>query len=369
MDFSNKLGPIIAIGMGVIATIWLFSGEHGIVQAQTDEPSSKPRVSTIDTEQSSTKSLFKVSATEQHAQWISQTLRLSGYTIANTTLTVNSQLAGRVTDVLIKKGDRVNADQTLIKIDDRSLQKNILQARALLKQRSLELEGVKRLTDQRLTSKVSLATAEAALASARADLADLEIDLENSQVLAPFSGIVNEFSIQPNQWLSVGDQVAMMVDVTPMKIAAQVPQNYARSVQLGSAADVIIQDLKWHGKISYMSSMADSQTRAIPIEITLDDTQEFIPSNLSAEIILHLEKVKAHSVSPALLSINDSGQMSIKTLNGDRVEQHQVSIVRAEQDKVWITGLEDRAFVITAGQGFVKAGDHVDAEIMQGKQL
>lgn len=367
MELSNKLGPIIAIGMGALATIWLLSGEHGIVQAPSNQNSSDTPVIS-EPAQLSSKARFKVNATQQQAQWISQTLRLSGYTIANNTLTLNNRLAGRVTKVLVRKGDWVEANQTLINIDDRTLRGNINHARALVKQRALELEGVQRLTDQKLSSKVSVASAEAALADAQAALDKLEIDLENSQIKAPFDGIINAFSIEPNQWLSVGEQVATLVDITPMKVAVQLPQNYLRSIQLGASVDVTIQGLELKGQVSYISRVADSQTRSIPLEITLVNTLETVPSDLSADVLLHLEKVKAHSVSPALLSINDDGQMSIKTLKQDLVEQHPVSIIRSEQDKVWIAGLDENATIITAGQGFVKIGEPVDAAISEGTQ-
>lgn len=370
MELSNKLGPIIAIGMGVIATVWLLSGEHGIVQAQDDTASGSPPSTVVDTsnDTADSKPLFKVSASALQAQWVQQTLRLSGYTIANNTLQINNRLAGRVIEVLINKGQSVKAGQPLIKIDDRTLQANLNQARALVKQRTLELEGVTRLTGQKLASQVSVASAEAALASAQASLSSLEVDLENSLIKAPFGGVVNEFTIKQNQWLSVGEQVATLVDTTPMKVAVQLPQHYMSSIQLNAPVDITIQGLELPGKISYISHIADSQTRSIPLEITLTESTKMVPTDISAEVILHLNKIKAHAVSPALLSINDNGQMSIKTLSQNTVKQQPVSVVRSEQDKVWITGLDDNTIVITSGQGFVKVGEQVDAEVISGAQ-
>ncbi|SBS35317.1 Multidrug export protein AcrE precursor [Marinomonas aquimarina] len=367
MELSNKLGPALAIGMGIIATVWLLSGEQGLVQAQAESSSEATQKQPAATE--TVKKLFKVRAAQLEAQWISQTVRLSGYTVANQTLQINNRLAGHVTEVLVNKGANVTAGQALIRIDDRTLQANRDQARALVKQRVLELDGVQRLTNQNLTSQVSVASAQAALASAQASLAGLEVDLENSQIRAPFAGIINEFSIKPGQWLDVGEFVTTLVDVTPMKVAVQLPQNYLHQVRLGSSVDVSIQGLAPQtGTVSFISRMADSQTRSIPLEITLSEQSKALPTDISAELVLHLEQIKAHPVSPALLSINNEGQMSIKTVNQNVVEQHPVTIVRSDQDKAWISGLADQVTVITAGQGFVKVGEQVNVDIDTGVQ-
>lgn len=368
MDLKNKLGPIIAVAMGVTATIWLFSGEQGIVQAKTPDSSEQTNANQVDT-QDNTTSLFKVQATKLQSQEISQTISLSGSTIADHTLQITNQLAGRITDVYVQKGDYVSANQPLVKIDDRALLANIQQAKALVKQKTLELEGVKRLTNQKLTSEVSVASAEAALASAQATLTTLQIDLENSVVKAPFSGVLNAFSAKPNQWLSLGESIATLVDVTPLKVAVQLPQKYLQHVRLNSSVDVSIQGMPVQlGTVNYISRVADQETRSIPLEIELPSTAKKIPTEISVDLLLHLNSTKAFSISPALLSINDSGQMSLKTLNNNIVKQQAVTVVRSDSNQVWVTGLDENTLIITSGQGFVKVGDKVDVEITTGEQ-
>ncbi|MEC8483853.1 MAG: biotin/lipoyl-binding protein, partial [Pseudomonadota bacterium] len=188
MDFRNKLGPMLAISMAGLAAIWLLSGENGITQAQAQDTSSnetKPSVSSTN----KPASLFKVTAVHSTSESIPQTIKLSGYTSANNTLSITNQLPGYVASVHVSKGDRVNAEHVLIEVDRRALEANVVHAQALVKQRALELEGIRKLTGQKLTSEVSVASAEAALASAKANLITLKIDLENSSVRAPFTGV------------------------------------------------------------------------------------------------------------------------------------------------------------------------------------
>ena len=363
MDFRNKLGPMLAISMAGLAAIWLLSGENGITQAQAQDTSSnetKPSASSTNKQVS----LFKVTAVHSTSKSIPQTIKLSGYTSANNTLSITNQLPGYVASINVSKGDRVNAEHVLIEVDRRALEANVVHAQALVKQRALELEGIRKLTGQKLTSEVSVASAEAALASAKANLTTLKIDLENSRVQAPFTGVINDFSIKPGQWLNDGATVATLIDLNPLKVAAQLPQKYLNKLSINSAVELTIngQETK-QGNVSYISMTADNATRAIPFEVSIDNSDAKLSAGLSAEINLILGQVEAHPVSPALLNVNNDGQMSVKTLEGDIVTDSSVQVVKTDREFAWVSGLSTKSTIITSGQGFVKAGDQVEVTI------
>lgn len=40
---------------------------------------------------------------------------------------------------------------------------------------------------------------------------------------------------------------------------------------------------------------------------------------------------------------------------------HEIEVVRAEVDGIWVTGLPEEARIITIGQGFVRNGETVEA--------
>ena len=66
-------------------------------------------------------------------------------------------------------------------------------------------------------------------------------------------------------------------------------------------------------------------------------------------------------VTPAMLALDESGNLGVKTLDEDLVEFIPVQLVKAEQDGVWLTGLGEKVRIITIGQGFVRNGDKVIA--------
>ena len=69
----------------------------------------------------------------------------------------------------------------------------------------------------------------------------------------------------------------------------------------------------------------------------------------------------AHRVSPAVLALDDNGNLGVKALGADNtVIFHEVEIVKTESNGAWVTGLPNDITLITLGQGFVNPGEEVE---------
>jgi multidrug efflux system membrane fusion protein len=71
--------------------------------------------------------------------------------------------------------------------------------------------------------------------------------------------------------------------------------------------------------------------------------------------------VTVHSLSPALLGLDEAGTIGVKGVDADnRVEFHPVEIVDSSPEGVSVSGLPAEIRLITIGHGFVKPGDVVE---------
>ena len=69
----------------------------------------------------------------------------------------------------------------------------------------------------------------------------------------------------------------------------------------------------------------------------------------------------AHRVSPAVLALDDNGNLGVKTLAEDNtVAFREIKIVKTESNGAWVTGLPNEVTLITLGQGFVNPGEEVE---------
>jgi multidrug efflux system membrane fusion protein len=76
---------------------------------------------------------------------------------------------------------------------------------------------------------------------------------------------------------------------------------------------------------------------------------------------IELDKMSAIKVSPALLALDEQGNIGIKSVKESIVQFTPINIIKSETDGVWLTGLGEQADIIVLGQGFVRAGDKVEA--------
>ena len=108
----------------------------------------------------------------------------------------------------------------------------------------------------------------------------------------------------------------------------------------------------------YFYAAADTRTFLAEVEVANADGK--VPAGISAQVRIPTGEVSAHFLSPAILSLGTDGTLGIKTVaDGDTVVFTPITIVRAQTDGIWVTGLPDASRIITVGQGYVNDGEVV----------
>ena len=114
------------------------------------------------------------------------------------------------------------------------------------------------------------------------------------------------------------------------------------------------------GEVSYISSRAEEATRTFYIEVALDNPERLRLAGGSAEFTITLPPRQVHTLSPALFSLDERGQLAIKHLDDeDRVVQTAVELVSADTQRAYVSGLPDPVTLITLGAGLVSPGEAV----------
>jgi multidrug efflux system membrane fusion protein len=153
-----------------------------------------------------------------------------------------------------------------------------------------------------------------------------------------------------------------VISLSILVIEADVSERHVQSLMLGQHARIRFSDGQLiEGELRYLARTASSSTNTFPIEIAIDNLEQNIPAGVSAEVSLDLDTQQAIKVSPAMLALNESGDLGVKILLDERVKFVPIQLVKAEQDGVWLSGLGKSADIITLGQGFVRDGDSVIA--------
>jgi multidrug efflux system membrane fusion protein len=353
--FTRHRSWIYSFGLALLITLWVLSGT--LSGDEIDEAGPAPAVTAVETTRSS------VRVRTQSAEEVLRTIVVNGKTAPARIVEVSAETEGRVVATGAERGANVSAGGLIVRLDERDRKARLAQARATLKQREVEYAARERLESDSYVSEAQLQEAIALLEGARTEVTRAELDLERMVVRAPFDGALQERVVEVGDFVKVGDPVARFVDNRKLIVSANLSEFDAKHVRVGDVADARLatgEDVR--GTIRYVAPVADEATRTYTVELEVGNEEGALRAGGTAELLIPAERVYAHRVSPALLTLDDAGNVGLKIVNADgEVEFVTADIALANGDGVWVAGLPQTATIITVGQGFVTSGALVDA--------
>lgn len=352
-----RLGSLglVAVILGALA-LWMASGifTHGGDSEAAESAAAEAAAQK--------KPLFTVQARKQSAEQVQRLVQANGDTRPDQIINIASQVEGQVMEVGPRKGARVAEGTLLARIDARDLDSKQTESRAMVRTRELEYGAAQKLRDTGYVTEGELAAKLAALEMARANLNAIELRLLGLRINAPVSGILEDRMIEKGDYVKIGEPVARLIKLDPLVVSAGVNENDIPWVRRGAPAEVEVLGRKLKGTVRFVASMADEKTRTFTVEVEVANPDSATPAGTSARVTLPVEVMPAQRIPTSLLSLADDGAVGVKHVLDGKVAFTQASIVRAEGDAVYVSGLPEQVVLITRGQGFVTVGEAVTVE-------
>jgi multidrug efflux system membrane fusion protein len=359
LDFDDDPGAgraaWIAVAILLASVVWMASGflfpsEDDSDTANTALANEAPQPVAVSTRPSSAEEVTLYFRGEGQAEPDRETM-------------IRAETSGDVAEVLVTKGADVAAGDVLARLTTKRLEADLTRAREEYDRALREFNNSEQLLERGVATVDRLSSARAALAAAEAQLTAAEEALDAARIEAPFDGRIEQFSLDEGEYVTAGSEVGRIVDNRPLTVSFQVPQGKLTGLREATTATVtFITGEEREGRVSFVGSAAASETRTFLAEIVVSNEDGAIPAGISAEVRIPTGTELAHFVSPSIVSLNDTGEIGVKTVRDGTVVFYPVEIVRAEVEGLWVTGLPEQAELITIGQGFVSDGEPVRAE-------
>ena len=351
----SALISIVAI---IALVLWMLSGQFGSDDAGNNGESSTAAV----TEEQKQAPKMKVQIRELKASSIDREVIVQGQLEPAKVLTLRAETSGTIKVLNFNKGQRIRGGLTLARLAEGNRAADVAVAKAYQIEANNEYQATRKLSNQGLQSKLSLESARAKRESATAQVKAAELELSYLNISAPIDALIEDVNVEEGDFVDRGAQIATLVDNSRLLVTGRVPQQHIADIETGqNAVTSLVTGGTHNGKVSYVSSMAEDTTRSFKIEVLIDQAPANIVTGISAQINIPVETIMAHRVSPAVLALDDNGNLGVKTLAANNtVEFHKVKIVKTESNGAWVTGLPDEVTLITLGQGFVNPGEEVE---------
>lgn len=342
--------PLLAITVTLALGVWLAFGD--LQRFQDAPPESEPAE-----EESPTRVEVATREAEPHAP----RLVLQGQLEADRELTLRARQAGRVEALPVAAGSRVEAGTVLLALARDELPARLAQAEAELTLARAELAGADDLRRRQLISNTDYLRLQSGASRAMAEVASLRRQLDDTRPTASFDGVLDRLDVELGELLQVGEAFGQLVDDAHLVATAWAPQRDAHDLEAGLPAELHLLDgSRLEGEVSLVGRRAEDEARTFSVEVRVANPEGRRLAGASATLVITLPERQVHRLSPALLELDDAGQLAVKHLDDeDRVVRTPVTLVEAATDEARVAGLPARVRLITLGGGLVAPGQRV----------
>jgi RND family efflux transporter MFP subunit len=323
-------------------------------------------------------------------------LNASGYVTARRAATVSSKVTGKVTEVLIEEGMKVERGQVLARLDGANVEAGLRLAQAQLEMTRSTLEETRpnlafsqreliRITDlaaHKVVSDSDLRRAEmethtwqARIARQKAEMAVRESEigqwqqqLDDTVIVAPFSGVVTSKNAQPGEMISpmsaggfTRTGICTIVDMSSLEIEIDVNESYINRVEPGQPVEATLDAYSsWRipAKVIAIIPTADRQKATVRVRVGFEAIDPRILPEMGVKVAFR----ETASEKPAAVS-NGAAARPGFAVPKEALEQGDgrkvvwvVQGARVERRAVTAEPAPGGGFVVSAG---LNEGEHV----------
>ena len=235
------------------------------------------------------------------------------------------EFTGSLKKIYVKEGQRVQKRSLLAQIDDAGLKNQLEQLQIQVELSKTTYDRIQRLWKQNIGSEMQLLQAKANYEAQLKSIEQLKKQLQRTQILAPFSGTIDEIVANTGANLIPGKTPVMrIVNLKEMYTEANVPERYLSQIKVGTAATVNIPMLnrEYSTSIRQTGNFINPNNRSFRVETSLPNRDEMIIPNLTCKLKINdYTNPEALMVPLRVIREDASGKKYIFKLKSDGKKQ------------------------------------------------
>jgi len=234
-------------------------------------------------------------------------IEATGQLLAKEHAKIAAEVGGRITEVLIDEGARVEAGAEVMDIDPerRSLERDsararVEEARENLREQEREHGRMRELYASKVASQTQLDQAEtdlklakSRLLAAEAQLGVVERALRDATVTAPFSGLIARRTVSRGEFVAPGQELFELVSLDPIEVEFRVTEIDSGRVALGQTVGVRVSpfpDETFGATVTFVSPTIDTRTRTLRVKAQLENPEGRLRPGLFARVDLGISE-------------------------------------------------------------------------------
>lgn len=297
------------------------------------------------------------------------------------------QVAGYITDIYVKDGQKVTKGQKLYEIDRskyqaayKQAQANLQSAKANLNRVQKDLERYERLSEQDAIAKqrvdyarTDVETSQSQVAAAEALLQSAITDLNYSVIKAPFSGTIGISQVRIGTQVSPGqpllntissdDPIAVDFVINEREIPRFNKMLQHKEPQPDSLVTIALGDgsrYSYPGKLTTIDRAVGRQTGTITVRLTFPNPERQLIAGMTVTVNVLNQDIGKQVIIPYKAVTEQMGEYFVFLIQGDSVHQQSLELGTRLQDLVVVReGLSEGDQIVVEGIQRLREGTKV----------
>jgi RND family efflux transporter MFP subunit len=207
--------------------------------------------------------------------------RISGTVLSGKAGMMSFTPPGRLSNLLVRVGDRVRKGQTLALLDsadfefrERLAVAGHTQAKAMYEQAKKDLEREEQLKKENVTSVAALERMTNGFIAAKATMEQAQVNLEmarkgvqDTKLPAPYDGVITKKLRSEGEWVGGGAPVYELYEIGETEISLRVPEAFLKKVPVGKQLTILCPStgIKAPAKIVRVVPIVQEATRTFEV--------------------------------------------------------------------------------------------------------
>lgn len=282
-----------------------------------------------------------------------------GTATSNESIYVTSRISSVVTRILFEEGQRVNAGDLLVELDNRDLAAQKATSEAALRKVRSQYERRKTLVEAQVISAAELDELEADVMMAEAELRGAEARLRDSFVRAPFAGTVGLRLISLGDLVGPDTVITTLDDMETMKLEFTIPEAFLGVLATGmtiQADSSVYPGRRFTGEVTIIDPRIDPATRSVKVIAALPNRERLVRPGMFLTVALQRSRDNVLLVPEEALLPRQGRQYLFVVEDGKAIEREVTLGVRAPGLAEIREGLAPGETVIFEGTQKIRSG-------------
>lgn len=290
------------------------------------------------------------------------TIEAVGTSLALQSVEIVPLASGRVETIDFEPGQKVEAGQVLVKLDDDIERADLSQAEGEVRENEIAIERATTLRKTNTVAQAAMDTLVARKANVMAGLDRAKRRLADRSVKAPFPGTVGMRRADVGARVDDSTVLTTLDDLSVVRVEFSLPETFFGRVVIGQpvvATTAAYGKRRFEGKVSSVDSRIDPIARAFKVRATIPNADLALPAGMFMHVTLQLEN-RLTVVVPEQAVVPQAGKSYIFVVADGAAKRREVVVGMRQPGSVEIAeGLKPGEVVVTSGLQRLRDGSQV----------